>query len=290
MVGNFSCPHMKHRKYLIVAAITICMSVVYLVYANRWMGNKSEVDQNFSSKRVVAASGTSFLPIPEPPPMASQAPSRAMDMIFNAGDDIRTLSRSSSAKDRFDAYILVKHCITKREIESRIQNTVQAERQPGYPELEQYKDACVGVAEKDISSRRENLAFALAGHIPGAAHEFFIDGFNGDSYAVVQRPDDPLVKQWQKQTISELKAAAEQGDTAAMLDLYQLYHSGGFGEKDQVQALTYFLARTTVMAQQGTPTPESFISKRELDYTPDQIAVAAAAAKVIYDKCCQTKQ
>lgn len=277
-------------KFLGSAAIAL--SVVAGCFL--WFSYRLADDSTSSSKQqavdesIPRTASAAFLPILGPASAATITDSRlAQPLVRTPGDRIRELNKSPLPRDRYESFQLVKRCLAAKSLEANIKNTVQSERRASYPELDEFKGACDGIFDQELGSRRENLKIALAAHIPGSAHEFYMDGFNGDWSAVTQRPDDPLVKEWLHQSVAALQESAKQGDTEAMLDLNQLYKSGGPVERDPGQALTYLVARATVMAQRGHPIPESFISNQEKGLTADQVAAAMAAAKAITDQCCK---
>ena len=230
-----------------------------------------------------AAASVAFLPIPDPLPVNGQATKEPAQQSPNAGDKIKFLSKSNDPADRFQAYMLAKLCSDGRDIALQIQNTVQAVRRPSGPALQQFKGACDGVSDHDLASKYQNLKFAVSAHLPAAAYEFYQAGFNGDISAANQRPDDPLVIEWKQQVASELLRAADAGDLNAMSVLYRLYDGADAGlvEKDPVKSLTYFIARSTLLAQEGQPMSPDFIARREARYTPEQIATAKAGARAI---------
>ena len=174
-----------------------------------------------------------------------------------------------------------------REVQERFNQDIEAQPRPTHPELDQFKGACDGVSSQDLFRRRENLLAALAAHIPAAAHQCLAEGFNGDPDTLTQRLADPLVVDWKRQVVIELKAAGLAGNMVAMADLSQMHeHGSGFVENDPLQSLAYALAECAVDAKEGHPPGEKFIARVEARYTPGQVAAATSVSIPLIQACC----
>ena len=88
---------------------------------------------------------------------------------------------------------------------------------------------------------------------------------------------DPHVKQWNKNAINYLTQAANQGNSNALMMLYNFYEDGKIVEQNNVLVLTYLIAATQINNNQSSATP--LINKLEQKLTSNQINEANLAAK-----------
>jgi hypothetical protein len=78
------------------------------------------------------------------------------------------------------------------------------------------QDECSGLTETQKRDRLSYLERALQANVRGAAVAALREGPFGDWSALQTRPDDPLVRDWQRKVSAALIAQAEQGDTLSL--------------------------------------------------------------------------
>jgi hypothetical protein len=76
--------------------------------------------------------------------------------------------------------------------------------------------ACGDLSARLIGQRVELAASAADDGVPGAASAWIEEGPFGDTTALTQRPEDPLVVEWAEQAIARVHAATKRADTDAI--------------------------------------------------------------------------
>jgi hypothetical protein len=137
------------------------------------------------------------------------------------------------------------------------------------------------------TSRLDHLAFAASAGVQGADSAFLKAGPFGDPSALVSRPDDPLVKAWKQQAISQLTARAADADVGSLTTLYFEYLNGSeVVEANPDMALTYGAALRAIHSQFGlgetmNPFSETGLRGIESKMSQERIAAATRAADKI---------
>lgn len=158
------------------------------------------------------------------------------------------------------------------------------------------KEACGDITQVQLRQREDLLAKAVSARVPGALTEKFMYGpLQHNLHPLSNNPDDPYVKEWKKTFYGELVENAEQAGSYEAMELLTKFNSQGtLGEKNEVQALTYHLARIEVAKtsterklQDRVATLISYTEKFSRGLSPEQIAAANAAAQNVLAKCCK---
>lgn len=76
--------------------------------------------------------------------------------------------------------------------------------------------ACGDLSARLVEQRIELAASAADDGVPGAASAWIEEGPFGDTTALTQRPEDPLVVEWAEQAIARVHAAIKRADTDAI--------------------------------------------------------------------------
>jgi len=208
---------------------------------------------------------------------------------------IEQLKASGKPQDAFQAYQLVAYCVQAR-MRGKLTQTLPLGPETKYLrealELQQKQDvdACDGISDALIRDRLADLDRAAKAHVAGSAFAFLQEGPFGDSNALEQRPDDPLVLAWKEQAIGLLKSSAELGDETAITALMQLYDKGGtVVARDQEKALTYWIVEMEIAKLRrggATQSMEAALAVVRQGLTAQQAASATAGGQKLFNECC----
>lgn len=222
----------------------------------------------------------------------SSAPKRELALESKA-KEFDHLTKSSSPKDYFQAYMLAQACIWSRESQRDAEMTPQANRDAdtqrqldsGALEL-QSKTACGDLSDEQLAQRQSYLAKAAEAGVPMAALRLSAEGPFGDPSALITRPDDPAVLEWRKHVVELLKLATTKGDISAMESLSNMYFSGtGVVEgRDPAKALQYQTAMWEAWKNSTgkiSPFAERRINELSTGLTPEQVEAAKQAGQLL---------
>jgi len=206
---------------------------------------------------------------------------------------VASLLASHDPHDAYAAYMLVATCASfNRRHDLAVQDsTAGARRSLNADERRNMTRMCGAMTERERLARLDYLTTAVKAGVPGAAWMYAAEGPFGDPSALTTRPDDPLVREWKATAASQLDAAAETGDTTALM-LWGMQKLGGSNltDKHPVQGYGYLLAVGLIeadVAQPGDPSPQMFAEGSGLltalggQLTPAQRAAALAEARRI---------
>jgi hypothetical protein len=206
---------------------------------------------------------------------------------------VADLLASHDPYDAYAAYMLVSSCASfnrRQDLEVH-DSRLGAKRALNADERRDMMRMCGAMTERERLARLDYLATAVKAGVPGAAWMHAVEGPFGDPSALTTRPDDPLVREWKATAASQLDAAAEAGDTTAlMLWGMQKLAGSNLADKRPVQGYGYLLALGLIEAEvapPGDPSPQMFAEGSGLltalggQLTQEQRAAALAEARRI---------
>ncbi|MEM8513988.1 hypothetical protein RCH14_003324 [Massilia sp. MP_M2] len=206
---------------------------------------------------------------------------------------VANLLASHDPHDAYAAYMLVSRCAAfNRQHDLEVEDsTPGAGRGLNADERRTMTRMCGAMTERERLARLDYLATAVKAGVPGAAWMYAAEGPFGDPSALTTRPDDPLVREWKAQAASQLDAAAETGDTTALM-LWGMQKLGGSALTDRrpEQGYGYLAAVGLIgaeLAPPGDTSPQMFAEGRGLlaalatQLTPAQRAAAMTEARRI---------
>jgi len=182
----------------------------------------------------------------------------------NLSAHVADLLASHDPHDAYAAYMLVSSCASfnrRHDLEMH-DNKLGVKRALSAEERRDMTRMCGAMTERERLARLDYLATAVKAGVPGAAWMHAVEGPFGDPSALTTRPDDPLVREWKVTAASQLDAAAEVGDTTALM-LWGLQKLGGsdLTDKRPVQGYGYLVAVGLIeseLAQPGDRSPQMF--------------------------------
>jgi hypothetical protein len=147
--------------------------------------------------------------------------SRASSESLSLQQRVERLQARGTARDRYQAFALLARCADAIDFDRYLKSLPAG---PATARLrERYGDgsariatACGDLSARQVERRIELVAAAADDGVPGAASAWVEEGPFGDSSALTQRPDDPLVVQWAEQAIERVLAATRHSDTEAI--------------------------------------------------------------------------
>lgn len=243
-------------------------------------------------------------PPPDAPRAAVPVPAQAVSAAVpasvlaaavnpNLSAHVADLLASHDPYDAYAAYMLVSTCASfnRRQDLEMHDNKLDAKRALNADERRNMTRMCGAMTERERLARLDYLATAVKAGVPGAAWMHVVEGPFGDPSALTTRPDDPLVREWKATAASQLDAAAEAGDTTALM-LWGMQKLGGSDLTDRhpVQGYGYLLAVGLIdaqIAQPGDRSPQMFAEGSGLltalggQLTQEQRAAALAQARRI---------
>jgi len=163
----------------------------------------------------------------------------------NLSAHVTDLLASHDPHDAYAAYMLVSSCASfnrRHDLEMH-DNKLGARRALNADERRDMTRMCGAMTERERLARPDYLATAVKAGVPGAAWMHAVEGPFGDPSALTTRPDDPLVREWKATAATQLDAAAEAGDTTALM-LWGLQKLGGsdLTDKRPAQGYVYLVA------------------------------------------------
>ena len=159
------------------------------------------------------------LPAPVQAPGPMPIPASIVESDQSLRVQVDRLLANHDPESAYAAYFLVSACTTfnaNRELKL-YDNKLHAQRDMTADEQRHMTRLCGEMTERERQSRLDYLAIAVKAGVPGAAWAFASEGPFGDPSALKTRPDDPLVKEWKAQAVTQLTEAAEAGDLATLM-------------------------------------------------------------------------
>ena len=126
-----------------------------------------------------------------------------------------------TARDRYQAFGVLANCAHAldfdRYVKSLPVNGDTARLRERYGDgAVRIAAACGDLSARLVEQRVELAASAADDGVPGAASAWIEEGPFGDTTALTQRPEDPLVVEWAEQAIARVHAATKRADTDAI--------------------------------------------------------------------------
>jgi hypothetical protein len=226
---------------------------------------------------------------PGAPSAAAQASVRPASAAAGAGvprleDHLAIFDRIDNPIMALSAFQMIESCVEFQRNEARQYDEKAGKVRPlTDAERREKADYCGHMTETMKRDRLAYLEKAVKGGAMGAAVAFIGAGPFGDPGALVTRPDDPLVKEWQKQASGYLVQGAHSGDLMALMHIHT--HDGAPGVQGVSPVLQHAagiaMMRIMTAARNGQPGFNPFdeaLLQPPKTLGKDQLAAARAMA------------
>jgi hypothetical protein len=144
---------------------------------------------------------------------------------------------------------------------------------------------CEGVNAAQLQERMSFLAVAARAGKVEAQIDYFMEGPYGHDVNLAKSADDPVVQQWKTEAVTELKAAAAQGEPFALALLAQIYEAGELLPRDAKQSLAYKVAEAD--ARNSVLSEEQLRRNIGAQMSDADFASALQTGKQIAAACCK---
>ena len=230
-------------------------------------------------------------PLAPVPPPAKPAPKPV-----TPGHDVQRYLALNTPQAALDAYKLLDQCYLFKWIEHHGAISAQHDYRESIAQaLKQMDGACEGMNASEVLRRHELVVRAAEAGVFGAASRMLGVGPHGDATAWAQRPDDPIVKEWNSKVVALLKASAKRGDEEALLTLASIYAPNGdepdyIVKRDRGQAVMYWAAIIEARKHRGQWLDDkknaALFANVGQGLTPEQLALATKAGRDYAVGCC----
>lgn len=146
-------------------------------------------------------------------------------------------------------------------------------------------ELCAGVNAAQLQERMSFLAVAAREGKVEAQIDYFMEGPYGRDINLAKSADDPVVQQWKTEAVTELKAAAAQGEPFALALLAQIYEAGELLPRDAKQSLAYKVAEAD--ARSSVLSEEQLRRNIGAQMSDADFASALQTGKQIAATCCK---
>ncbi|MET3139788.1 hypothetical protein AAKU61_004170 [Undibacterium sp. GrIS 1.2] len=194
-----------------------------------------------------------------------------------------SLARAGNQEAAYHVYQAESVCANNDDAIAKFENA--ADREQFLREREDLQKICKGVTPAQVHERLYFLSMAARGGNVKAQIDFYMEGPYGKSIDLIANRDDPIVQQWKEGAVSNLVAAAQQGEPFAMALLAQVYLAGELLPRDTKMSLTYTVADAIV---RNVNISEDQLRRR---FGPQMSAAdfetALQAGKYMANECCK---
>ncbi|AIY40525.1 hypothetical protein LT85_1367 [Collimonas arenae] len=146
---------------------------------------------------------------------------------------------------------------------------------------------CEGVNAAQLQERLSFLALAARAGKVEAQIDYFIEGPYGRTIDLEKSADDPVVQQWKAEAVTQLKAAAGQGEPFALALLAQVYEAGELLPRDAKLSLAYKVAEAD--ARNSVLSVEQLRRNVGTQMSDADFANALQTGKQIANACCKSR-
>ena len=245
---------------------------------------------------VNGSEGIEFAAAIEPPPTPAAVANKGVRRFFSPdelappanllssrGQEIDKLVARGRPEDALAAFHIAEQCRAARAWERGYREMP--------PPVHSVESACAGIMQRHLMDMPRLLRLAVKARVKGAGvAQYRFGPLGGDVSALLTRPGDPAVVEWQTSTrLALIEEARRNGDREVVADLSYSYADGSLGEKNPELSLAYLLAylelRLRIPGTRATH-DASLIAQASRDLTPEQVNAARDFARKLIDECC----